>query len=234
MTATNETVAAGLRRAQDLAYRLLDRVEQLEIVRPGQTEKQISLDISRLAGEELGFESAWHENMIRSGPNTLLTFADALSDRTVEADDIVYADLGPIFQAHKADFARTWVLGDDADKHKITADARCDLERGMQRMRENPDMTGEDVYTMVGQMAAEAGWEYRAAIAGHIVGTVPDAEDAKFLDPDTRSEIVLMPGHTRRLSHPRPDGLRHHWVLEVHYVDTERKIGAFFEDIATV
>ena len=40
-------------------------------------------------------------------------------DRIIAADDIVYLDLGPVFEEWEADFGRTYVLGDDREKHVL-------------------------------------------------------------------------------------------------------------------
>ena len=56
---------------------------------------------------------------MRSGPNTLLTYHDPDNDRRITEDDIVYLDLGPVFEAWEADFGRTYVLGSDPIKHRL-------------------------------------------------------------------------------------------------------------------
>ena len=230
---TDASVLAGLCEAQRTAVALFDAIEEQQLVRAGQSEQQIGRAITDIAGEVFDSCATWHPNMVRSGANTLLTFADEATNRIVAEDDIVYVDLGPVFVEHRADFARTWVLGEDAHKWAIARDAERDLAEGMQRMREQPDMTGEQVYAMVGALAQRAGWQYRAAIAGHIVGHEHDVESAKFKTKEVL-DVILAPGAIKPLNRRRPDGLSYHWVLEIHYVDTARSIGAFFEDIVTI
>ena len=57
--------------------------------------------------------------MVRSGPNTLLTYHDPAVDRRIEDDDIVYLDFGPVFDAWEADFGRTYALGTDPHKQRL-------------------------------------------------------------------------------------------------------------------
>ena len=48
--------------------------------------------------------------------------SDQVRDRVIEADDIAFADFGPIFDEFEADLGRTYVLGGDPAKHRLAAD----------------------------------------------------------------------------------------------------------------
>jgi Xaa-Pro aminopeptidase len=69
-----------------------------------------------------GIRRYWHKRIIRAGPNTLQPYRENPPDRVIGADDIVFADFGPIFEEWEADFGRTFVLGDDPVKHRLAAD----------------------------------------------------------------------------------------------------------------
>ena len=60
-----------------------------------------------------GVEKHWHKRIVRSGPNSITIAGDNPPDRAIEADDIVYVDLGPVFEAWEADIGKSYVLGDD-------------------------------------------------------------------------------------------------------------------------
>jgi len=64
----------------------------------------------------------WHKRIVRAGKNTLLPYAENPSDWTLHADDILFLDLGPVFEAWEADFGRTFVLGGDPVKRKLRND----------------------------------------------------------------------------------------------------------------
>ena len=69
----------------------------------------------------------WHKRIIRSGPNTLAPYQENPPDRVIGADDIAFADFGPIFEEYEADFGRTYVFGADPAKHRLQRDLpnRC-------------------------------------------------------------------------------------------------------------
>jgi len=48
---------------------------------------------------------------VRAGRNTLAPYDENPPDLTVAEDDIVFLDLGPVFEELEADFGRTYVVG---------------------------------------------------------------------------------------------------------------------------
>src|ERR1700754_2459605 len=98
--------AARLLDAQAKAATLFAAVEERGIIRPGQTDKGASMAVTALARELLGVTKHWHKRIIRSGPNTLRPYQDNPPDRMIADDDIVFADLGPVFEDWEADFGR--------------------------------------------------------------------------------------------------------------------------------
>jgi hypothetical protein len=48
-----------------------------------------------------------------------LPYAEDPPDLIIGADDILFLDLGPVFEDREADFGRTFVLGDDPQKCKL-------------------------------------------------------------------------------------------------------------------
>ncbi len=115
--------AASLLDAQNKADLLFRECER-SLIRPGVTESQLSQEIHALAADRFGVESHWHKRVVRSGPNTLRPYRDDPPDLTIQPDDILFLDFGPVFEAWEADFGRTYVLGDDPAKQRL----RDDLE----------------------------------------------------------------------------------------------------------
>jgi methionine aminopeptidase len=66
----------------------------------------------------------------RSGPNTLLTYFDEGPDRRLTPDDVLFLDFGPVSDGREADYARTYVLGDDPDKKRLVQDLKSAIAAG--------------------------------------------------------------------------------------------------------
>ena len=122
--------ARRLLDAQANAVALFEEVEARGIVAAGRGEKEASDLIRDLANEMFGTTKHWHKRIIRSGPHTLQPYRENPPDRVIEADDIVFADFGPIFEEFEADLGRTYVLGDDPVKHRLAADLPVIFDAG--------------------------------------------------------------------------------------------------------
>src|ERR1700727_3530454 len=116
-----EERAARLLDAQANAIALFDEVAARGLVAAGQGEQAVSDQVRDLANEMFGKTRHWHKRIIRSGPHTMFPYRENPPDRIIEADDIAFADFGPIFEEFEADLGRTYVLGDDPDKHRLAA-----------------------------------------------------------------------------------------------------------------
>ncbi|KAL2840534.1 peptidase M24, structural domain-containing protein [Aspergillus pseudoustus] len=218
--------ASYLLDAQNKAVALFKAIEPL--VRPGVSEKALNKEIYDL-GAEYGVRSHWHKRLIRSGPNTLLPFADNPPDRVIEADDIVVVDLGPVFEAYEADFGRTFVLGNDSQKLKLRDALEPVWNTVRDRYREDPDMTGDRLYAIATEEAERAGWVFGAELAGHLVGSFPHERI-----PNDKIALYVKKGNTDRISSVGKDGLRRHWILEIHLRDPEGRFGGFYEQLLTI
>ena len=220
--------AAYLLDAQAKAMELFEEIER-DVIRSGVTEKTLSNEIHELGAKRHGVKTHWHKRVIRSGPNTLLPYAENPDDRMVEPDDILFVDLGPVFEAWEADFGRTFVLGDDSTKKKIRDSLEPVWNAVKSRFVEDPDMTGEQLYDIACDLAQEAGWEFGGQIAGHLVGSFPHERI-----PNDKITLYITKGNNERMSNIGRDGQKRHWILEIHLVDRARQIGAFYEQLLTV
>ena len=111
--------------AQAKAAELFAEIETRALIAPGKGERAVSDEIRDLADKLFGVRRFWHKRIIRSGPNTLHPYRENPPDRVIEADDIVFADFGPLFEDWEADFGRTFVLGEDPVKHRQIGRASC-------------------------------------------------------------------------------------------------------------
>ena len=226
-TAYEESVRVErLLDAQAKAARLFAEVEARGLVAPGKGERAVSDEVRDLAGELFGVHRFWHKRIVRAGPHTLHPYAENPPDRVIEADDIVFADFGPLFEEWEADFGRTFVLGEDPVKHRLRADLPTIFEAGRAAFEADPEITGERLYAHVVRLAQDAGWEFGGAHCGHLVGEFPHEK----INGD-QQEWYFTPGSTKPLRRSDRAGRRCHWILEIHLVDRERRIGGFFEEL---
>ncbi|KAF2769147.1 Creatinase/aminopeptidase [Teratosphaeria nubilosa] len=220
--------AASLRDAESKAQTLFSEIERT-LLRPGVTEKQLDQEIKDLGEQRYNVRTHWHKRVVRSGPNTLAPFQENPPDRTITDDDILYVDLGPVFEKWEADFGRTYVLGDDPHKKKLRDATEPMFYRIKERYKQRPEMTGEELYEIAGEEARKDGWEWGAHIAGHNIGDFPHERI-----PNDKITFFVTPGNKKSMAGVDKDGHRRHWILEVHLWDKERDIKAFFEQLLTV
>ncbi|MDV9177580.1 M24 family metallopeptidase [Streptomyces sp. W16] len=223
------TRAARLLDAQAKAALLFAEIEERGLVAPGEGERAVSDRIRDLANEMFGTTRHWHKRIVRSGPNTLAPYKENPPDRVIGADDIVFADFGPIFEEYEADFGRTFVLGDDPVKHRLRDDLPKVFAAGRSFFGNTPDITGERLYTEVVRLAEKAGWELGGWHAGHLVGEFPheSIEGAHV-------ESYVTPDNTTPMRRTDKAGRTSHWILEIHLIDRERQFGGFYEELLTL
>jgi Xaa-Pro dipeptidase len=216
---------AALIAAEQRGFALFDAIEAAGLVAPGKSEKQLDDEIYILAKRDFGVEKHWHKRVVRAGPNTVCIFADTPPVHTIAAEDIVYLDLGPVFEEWEADIGRSYALGGDPLKKKLVADLPRQFEIVKAHYEATPDITGAELYAFAQAAAKKAGWEFGGAIAGHIVGEFPHAQ----LIPGDKQQHRIAPANHKRMRDPDPNGHPRHWILEIHLVDRERTFGGFYE-----
>lgn len=223
------TRAAELLAAQARAAELFAAVEAAGVIRAGVTESEATAGITDLAARMFGVERHWHKRIVRSGPNTVFAYPANPPDRVIEDDDIVFADFGPVFAGWEADYGRTWVLGEDTDKLRLRDDLTEVFDEGRSFFDSQPDVTCQELYRHVVELAEARGWRYGNDHCGHLVGEFPH-EDF----PGPRPESHLMEGGTEPIRRLDPSGRTAHWILEVHLVDRAGRYGGFHEQLLTL
>ncbi|MFJ2900930.1 M24 family metallopeptidase [Streptomyces sp. NPDC087212] len=223
------TRAARLLDAQAKAERLFAEIETRGLVAPGEGERAVSDRVRDLANELFGTTRHWHRRIVRSGPHTLMPYKENPPDRLIGADDIVFADFGPIFEEYEADFGRTFVLGDDPVKRRLRDDLAVVFAAGKRHFAADPGITGAALHTEVARLAADAGWELGGWHAGHLVGEFPHE---KIDGADVESYIT--PANDTPMRRTDRAGRVCHWILEVHLIDREHGFGGFHEELLTL
>jgi Xaa-Pro aminopeptidase len=221
-----EVRAAKLLWAQARAVELFAAVGQGGLIKPGLREAQVSDAIRDLAAEMFGVDRHWHKRVVRAGPNTLKPYRQNPPDRVIADDDIVFCDFGPIFEEWEADLGRTFVLGDDPVKHALCDALPVVWDAGRAFFESRPDVTGEQLFAHVTELAAKAGWEFGGEIAGHLVGQFPHEKIA-----GEHIESYIAPGSGQPMRRRDRRGRICHWILEIHLTDRDRQIGGFHEEL---
>ena len=220
---------ARLVDAETRAGQLFDAVVDRGLIKPGETERAVSDAVRDLAADLFGVSRFWHKRIVRAGENTLKPYRENPPDRVLADDDITFLDFGPLFEEWEADFGRTYVLGDDPRKRALAVALEDVWRGGRDIFAADPEITGEQLYAGVCELAADAGWEFGGKIAGHLVGQFPHE---KISGSDLHTYI--WPGSDRPMRRPDDAGLACHWILEVHLVDHAAGFGGFYEQLLDI
>jgi len=221
--------AAALLQAQEKADQLFRQVEARGVIRPNVLESRINQDIYDLAQEMFGISTYWHKRIVRAGTNTLAPYDENPPDLVIGADDIVFLDLGPVFEEWEADFGRTFVLGSDPIKLKLRDDIAKAFNDGKEYFKQHPEITAVELYRYAQKLAQNYGWEYGGPIAGHLLGQFPHERI-----PGDKVTLYVHPDNPNKMRGQDAQGQERHWILEIHFVDRARQIGGFYEELLTV
>lgn len=219
----------ALRAAESRAEALFDLAGERGIIQPGASESSINAAVYELARVEFGVEKHWHKRVVRAGRNTLCPYRENPPDLVVQADDIVFLDLGPVFEDWEADYGRTYVIGDDPAKHRIRDAVEECWQLGRAHFRSKASITGAELYAFVCEQAQARGYAYGQEHCGHLVGEFPHE---RLQGDETRNYIH--PQNALPMREPDASGRPREWILEMHFVDRERGYGAFIERLLSV
>ena len=156
----------------------------------------------------------WHDVYVRFGSNTTKTFgADSDPGVVLKENDIMFVDIGPVFEKWEGDGGDTFVFGNDSDMARCADDARK-LFHIVRKKWLADGSTGKVLYEFAVEQAQALGWELNMDLSGHRVSDFPHA--AVYEGP--MADVDFCP--SRLL-----------WVLEIHIRHPKLNYGAFFEDM---
>lgn len=214
----------ALMAAERRALKLFEAIETAGFIRADRTEREVEQDIYALAERRFGVETHWHKRIVRAGINSLTTASDNPPVRTIDPDDLVYVDLGPVFEDWEADIGRTHALGSDPAKMALVASLETVFDRVQRHYHGSPDITGAELYAFAREAAGDAGWVFGGVIAGHIV-----SEFAHAHIPGDKELNRISPRNPKRMRDQDDLGGDKHWILEIHLIDRARTFGGFYE-----
>ena len=229
LDALEEQRVRELRIAQNKAERLFGEIEQRGLIRAGLSESRLNEDIYKLAKEMFGITTYWHKRIVRAGANTLAPYDENPPDLMIGEDDILFLDLGPVFEDWEADFGRTFVIGSDPLKLKLRDDVGKAFAEGKRYFDETPDITACQLFRYAVTLANKCDWEFGGSIAGHLIGQFPHDRIA-----GDKVTLYVHPESHLPMRSLNEKGQKRHWILEIHFVDREHQIGGFFEELLTV
>lgn len=212
--------------AQQQALLLFEEAEKRQLVAPGKTESVLNNEIYELAFEMFGIRKYWHKRIVRAGANTLLPYRENPPDLTLQDDDILFFDFGPVFEEWETDLGRTYVIGNNPRKLKLQSDIATAWQKGSNFYQAHSNITGAQLYQYICQLANDDGWQFGAAMAGHLIGHFPH-ENLENEKPDN----YIHPHNHKPMRANYASGKPRYWILEIHFIDPELKIGGFYEQV---
>ncbi len=217
---------AKLMEAEVKALQLFQTIETRKLIAAGKSEKQLNEEIFVLANELFGIEKYWHKRIVRAGTNTLRPYDDNPPDLIIQKDDILFLDFGPIFEDWEADFGRTFVIGNDPYKLKLKNDIETAWYETKEWFSKQTKLTGAEFHEYILKVTKKYGYEYGGQLAGHLIGNFPHERlEPKnyglYVHPENPNDMFLLDAN----------GNKRHWILEIHFVDREKQIGGFFEQL---
>lgn len=213
--------------AQNVAIELFDAVEKNNLIVAGKTEQQLSSEVAGLALQKFGISNHWHKKIVRTGANSLATYSENPPDRIIQQDDILFIDFGPIVEGYEADLGRTYVLGNDPTKLKLKDDVEKAWYEIQEWVQTKTALKASTLFQIVVAKAKEYGWTFTGEIAGHIIGKFPHEQPA---DPKSM-ELDIHPDNHNDIFLPDANGNQRHWILELQFIDKEKQLGGYFEQL---
>lgn len=222
------TTKLKLREAESIAEQLFAAAESRRLIVAGKTEQQLNTEIFLLAEELFGIKKFWHKRIVRSGPNTLHPYKENPPDLTLQDDDILFFDFGPIVEDWEADLGRTYVIGNDPHKLRLKQDIEAAWQTAKEWFHQHNTLSGADYFNYVVSLAEQKGWTFGGEIAGHLIGEFPHEK----LEPGNYG-LYVHPSNHNDMFAPDANGQPREWILEMHLVDRNRQIGGFYEQLLT-
>lgn len=224
-----QTTFQSLIAAEEKAKLLLKKIEDLNLVQVGKSEKQLNKEIYNLAHDLLGIKKYWHKRIVRAGKNTLCPYKENPEDLIIRDSDIVFFDFGPVFEDWEADIGRTHVVGKNKAMLKLKNDVEEAWNEGLNfYLSHKETITGNEFYEYTQQLAVKYGWEYGNVHCGHLIGNFPHEkiqgeETINYIHPEN---IYPMQNQDKFRNN-------RYWIYEIHFVSHELQIGGFHEQLLT-
>jgi Xaa-Pro aminopeptidase len=221
-------IRKNLAEAEQKTKELFQTIEGLNLIVPGKTEKQLNDEVVKLAGDVYGIKEFWHKKIVRAGINTMQPYSGNPPDVVIQDNDIVILDFGPVVNSWEADLARTYIIGNNPAMLKLKWDVENAWQMANAWLARHSKLTGAEFYKYITDLTTWYGYTFGGEIAGHIVGPYPHEQV-----PPGDWSLDIHPDNHQDMFAKDAQGNQRNWILEIHFVDKENNIGAFFEQLLT-
>ncbi|CAN5561190.1 M24 family metallopeptidase [soil metagenome] len=219
----------NLVEAEVKAVKLFETIQNLGLISPGKSEHELNNEVFKLAEDLFNIKKYWHKRIVRAGKNTLFPYKENPPDLTLQNDDILFFDFGPVFEDWEADIGRTYVLGNDEKKVKLKRDVELAWHEGKKYYDEHKNtLTGADFYNYTKKLALKYGWEYGNIHCGHLIGNFPHEK----IQGESKINYIHPENH-ELMSNKDTKGNDRYWIYEIHLIDSKSEIGGFFEQLVS-
>ena len=216
-----------LLNAEKITKQLFEAIEKNNLIIAGKSEDQLALEVTDMAFEKFGIKDHWHKKIVRTGINTLATYNENPPNRIIQEDDILFIDFGPIVEGYEADVGRTYLIGNNTTRLKLKTDVEKAWHEIQGWFQMQTKLKSSALFQYVVEKATEYGWSFGGEIAGHIVGKFPHEQP---LDPKSL-ELDIHPENHNDMFLLDANGDKRHWILELQFIDKEKEIGGYFEQL---
>src|SRR5438034_11025382 len=149
-----------LLNAQYVSVQFFKAIEENNLIIAGKSEEQLNSELCDLALNRFGIEKHWHKKIVRTGKNTLAIYPDNPPNRTIEKDDILFIDFGPIVEGYEADIGRTYVLGNNPQKVQLKNDVEDAWYEIQEWYQQQKVARASDLFQLAVDKAKKYGWEF--------------------------------------------------------------------------
>lgn len=199
-------------RAQKKGWDALYEVSRL--IKPGMVEADAKALLKTVMADYQS-EKIWHPPQVRFGVNTVLPFnKPKIADHVLQDDDLFFLDIGPVFYGYESDIGETFQVGSNPKTKKLIDDSKI-IFNEVKKHWKTTGVNGDELYQYAAKLADERGWTLAfEGASGHRISEFPHAAHYR----GKLKTFDLVPSPSR-------------WILEIHLIDPDHKIGAFFEDV---
>ena len=186
-----------------------------EFLSEGLSENEMISHIESIQNS-LGAQRAWHKPQVRFGSNTTKPFGvPGITNNRLKKDDIVFLDLGLVFEDHEGDVGRPFAIGNNKEMQRCCHDAEVIWHKTQAHWSEQR-VTGAELYRFAEHLAQDMGWDLaRKQANGHRISDFPHIVKNRKATID---ELEICPSPDR-------------WILEIQILDKGGRFGAFYEDL---
>jgi len=173
-------------------------------------------DITQIINDQLkkrDVQRLWHPSKVRIGKNTLLSFSKPSGQEPLQENDILFLDIGPVFNNHEGDYGETYVFGTNLEYTRISHAVKSLFNLCHQYWKDTK-ASGEDLYRFADRESIKLGYHLNMSMDGHRLSDWPHSLHYKS------SLNAVDFSVSKNL-----------WVLELLITHPNGQFGAFHEDL---